>query len=43
MDTQIADAPDDKQRAMLVRARETGLAAYQDRDLPIRGIEGGAA
>ena len=43
MGAHIADAPDEAKRAMLVRAREVGLAAYNNRDVPIRGSGGGAA
>jgi DNA repair exonuclease SbcCD nuclease subunit len=39
MDARIADAPDEAHRRMMARAREVGLAAYHDRDVPIRGME----
>ena len=37
---EIADAPDESQRRLLVRAREVGLAALRGRALAIRGSEG---
>jgi DNA repair exonuclease SbcCD nuclease subunit len=36
---EIRDAPDENRRAMLIRARETGLAAYRGCILPVRGLE----
>jgi DNA repair exonuclease SbcCD nuclease subunit len=43
METAIHAAPDERIRRMLNRAREAGLAAYRDQELPIRGTtpEGG--
>ncbi|MCC6697654.1 MAG: metallophosphoesterase [Candidatus Hydrogenedentes bacterium] len=37
---EIADCADVPRRTMLERARETGVAAYRGRELPIRGEEG---
>lgn len=38
---EIQDAPDEERRAMLLRAREVGLAAYRGREIPIRFLNGG--
>ena len=35
----IPEAPDPERRALLERARETGLAAYRNRKLAIRGLD----
>ncbi len=35
---EIQDAPDEDVRAMLLRAREVGVAAYRGRDLPVHGL-----
>ncbi len=40
MNAQIDEAPDERLRAMLERAREAGVAAYRGEELPIRGLEG---
>jgi DNA repair exonuclease SbcCD nuclease subunit len=39
---EIKDAPDEARRAMLLRAREVGLAAYRGREIPIRFLAEGA-
>lgn len=36
---EIEAAPEDRIRAMLLRAREVGLAAYRGRDVSVRGLE----
>ncbi|MBI2422140.1 MAG: DNA repair exonuclease [Candidatus Hydrogenedentes bacterium] len=40
---EILDAPTPEQRALLVRARELGVAAYRGGNLPVRGLEGAGA
>lgn len=40
---EIADAPDDARRAVLRRARQVGIAAYQGQKLTIAGADGEAA
>lgn len=37
---EIADTVEERRRRMLQRAREVGLAAYRDSDVPIRSVEG---
>lgn len=41
MNEEIADAPSEERRDLLVRAREVALAAYRGVDLPVRGLERG--
>ncbi|MBI2431426.1 MAG: hypothetical protein HYV26_00965, partial [Candidatus Hydrogenedentes bacterium] len=38
MNSHIAAAPDEERRALLLRARDVGLAAYRNQTLPIRGL-----
>ena len=38
LNKQIEDAPDEDLRAMLLRAREVGLAAWRGRDVTVRGL-----
>jgi DNA repair exonuclease SbcCD nuclease subunit len=39
MNEEVAGASDDAQRQLLMRAREVGLAAFRNRDLPVHGLE----
>lgn len=40
MNSQIADATEDRKREMLLRARELGIAAYRGRTAPLRAAAG---
>jgi len=42
LNNEITDAPDENRRAVLLRAREVGLAGYRGRELPIHGMPKGA-
>ncbi len=41
INAEIDDEPDAQRRQHLVRARELGLAAYRNRDVPVRGLDAG--
>ncbi len=40
LNQELRDAPDEAKRAMLMRARDIGVAAYRGRTMPIDGIAG---
>ena len=41
MNDEVAGASDDARRQLLMRVREVGLAAFRNRELPVRGLERG--
>ena len=39
LNAELSDAPGDRERRLLVRARELGLAAYRNRPITFHGLE----